>query len=216
MGLSRFGNLSRSICTLPLYTVLRAQLKPFADSQRPHAESAAWDAKYLGKSLTVLNLVALLSLVVLEDKVAILGRQLAQATLEASDAIVQIAAGLKGRRLGFRDLVERSSLAAIAVHLAQEHPRNPNTIRGDVSDLVALENFPGAPINGLVGVLIRSSAAPPLEHAHQIAPDFKVTVGRRVTIRSKRSKQAIESILSERPFLPSCIRHGSTAILPAS
>jgi hypothetical protein len=56
-----------------LQTVLCAQLESFPDPQRPHAQGAGRDPKYLRKSVSILDLVSFFALVVTEDEVAIFG-----------------------------------------------------------------------------------------------------------------------------------------------
>ena len=137
--------------------------------------------------------------------------KLSQASPEALDATFRIASGFGWQTWVPALSKARASLTRCA-HLPQEHPCNTNTISADVADLLAFADLFGAAIDGFVGVLIRCGAASPFEKADQVAANLEIPVGRDVAIGLERGQQAVERLLSERPFLPCRVRQVSTAI----
>ena len=88
-----------------------------------------------------------------------------------------------------------SPFTAIPAHLAQEHSRDADAIRGDVTNLFAFADFFRAAVDGFVGVFIRRDAASPLEKTDQVAADLEIAVGCEIPIRRERRQQAVEGVL---------------------
>src|SRR5262249_51169328 len=197
-----------------LYAVLGAQLKPFAQTQRPHAECACGNAEQFYQSLTILDLFTLVALIVVEDKVPILGREFIEAPPEAFDAAFGIASRLGGQYLRFRRLIQGPCLLrTFSAHLKREHPGNADAIRRDVANLLSFGDLFGTSINGLVSVFVGCGAASPFEEAHEVLADLEIPLRSDVTITRQRGEKAVESFLGEGPSFGA---HLPSVLLPFS
>jgi hypothetical protein len=135
------------------------------------------------KALPILDLVTFVTLVVMEDEVAVFRGKIGQTAPQALDAGLRIDDGFHRHSLRLGNLVQRAGgFSAVAAHFPQEHSRDPNHIGGNVADLVTFSDLPGTAIDGLVGILVRRRTASPFEEPHQVAPNLEVPVGGGVAI----------------------------------
>src|SRR6516164_9050224 len=123
---------------MTLEAILGAKLERLPHAQGPHSQSARRNSKAFHKELAILDLVSFISVVVAQDQIAILGRELRQTTFETRHAAFSVVRGFLGRSSRLSHFMQRPRFSGpFSRHFAKQHARDAYTVGRKVADLFA-------------------------------------------------------------------------------
>src|SRR4051794_33740260 len=98
----------------------------------------------------------------MQNEVASFGREVFDTTPQTLHAAVEVPFVLRRRDARLRRVVERTHLLeAVPGHFPENHPCDADAVGRDVADLFTVPDLSGAPVDGLVGILVwRGTSAP--------------------------------------------------------